>query len=395
MNTIFVFAYYSFKDPVFQSAVLPYIKLTSSTQLNFILLTWERQEFQMDEIVKLQLRRDLQHCGITWYETSWHSGRLKILKKAFDMVKGLVYSMLLIRRHKAKKIYSEGFPGAIIGHYLSKMLRIPHIIHTFEPHADYMMEAGIWNQKSWEYRLLKNLEIPIANHAQHVITATKEYKNVLLERGAKSNICVIPSCIDTSFYQYLPRKREEIRSHMGLKSDQIVIVYLGKLGGMYMDEELFRFFNQCLQHASDKFFFFLFTNDPVEKIVQSLKFWKIPLSKVFFKFLAKDEVPCYLSAADIGFCGIRPIKSRRFSSPIKNGEYWACGLPTLIPQGISDDYIHAVEAYIGFTFNDVSEIDLSVLKSLKAIDRHTIQEKAFVLRGLARYKQTYLTIFNE
>ena len=348
----------------------------------------------MDPLEKANTSQSLGRIGVIWYETLWHSGRFKPLKKAFDLLKGVIYSLILIRRHKAKKIYSEGFPGAIIGHFLSKLSGMPHIIHTFEPHADYMVEAGVWNKSNWEYRLLKKLEIPVGNHATHIITATKGYRKRLLEKGIKSEIRVIPSCVDTSFYKYLPEKRVELRSTFGLTNEHIVIAYLGKLGGMYMDRELFEFFASCLRDGKDRFFFFLFTNESSDKIEASLRDWGIPLSKIFYKYLQKDEVPSYLSAADIGFCGIRAIKSRRFSSPIKNGEYWACGLPILIPEGISDDYIHASEEQIGLTFKNTSEIDLKVLESLKRIDRRIIEKKSFALRGLENYRQSYLEVFD-
>lgn len=393
MNCVFVFAYYSYKDPVFQSAVLPYLKLVNSPERRLILLTWEKGEYEMCDDERRRIQSDLFLTNIVWYRTKWHSGSPKLFKKAFDFAKGVCLSLVLIRRHKARKIYSEGFPGAVISHCISIVAGIPHVIHTFEPHADYMLEAGVWKRSSWEYKLLKKLEIPIANHAEYIITATHNYKKVLLERGARNNIAVIPSCIDTTHYRFLPEKRREIRSRLGIATDQIIIAYLGKLGGMYMKEELFRFFRACLDLDNRKFFFFLLTDENATSVDQMLNDLNIPSNSILVKYLHKDAVPAYLSAADIGFSGIRPIPSRRFSSPIKNGEYWACGLPILVPAGISDDYIHATKEDIGFTFREFRDINLEVLESLKAKDRRLIQDKCYALRGLANYKQAVMDLF--
>lgn len=337
MSPIFVFAYYSYKDPVFQSAVLPYF--TSSSFKKVVLLTWEQKQYALSRQEIKEIKKALQQKEIVWYRVQWHSGRFKLLKKAFDFITGVFLSFLLIVKYKVELIYSEGFPGAIIAHFISILSFRPHVIHTFEPHADYMVEAGVWTKSSWEYRLLKYFEVPIANHAKVIITATKAYKKVLKERGVSTEILVLPSCIDTDFYDYQPNSREKIRRELNIRDNQIVITYLGKLGGMYMEEELFEFFGQCLQYDPHKFYFFLFTEIGNDRLKGVLNEYNIPESVILCKYLSKSEVPAYLSASDIGFCGVRPIQSQRYSSPIKNGEYWACGLPVIIPKGVSGDYL--------------------------------------------------------
>jgi glycosyltransferase involved in cell wall biosynthesis len=48
------------------------------------------------------------------------------------------------------------------------------------------------------------------------------------------------------------------------------------------------------------------------------------------------DVPSYLSAADAGLAFIKKCISKMASSPTKNGEYLACGLPLIINAGIGD-----------------------------------------------------------
>ena len=49
-----------------------------------------------------------------------------------------------------------------------------------------------------------------------------------------------------------------------------------------------------------------------------------------------DEMPAYLSAADVGLCFLRPFPSKLSCSPIKLGEYLACGLPVVSTSGCGD-----------------------------------------------------------
>jgi len=67
------------------------------------------------------------------------------------------------------------------------------------------------------------------------------------------------------------------------------------------------------------------------------------------------EVPYYLNAADFAFSTIKSTPHRKFCSPVKNGEYWACGLPVLIPDGIGDDSQILKETGLGVVMEDMNE----------------------------------------
>ena len=52
--------------------------------------------------------------------------------------------------------------------------------------------------------------------------------------------------------------------------------------------------------------------------------------------IASSAVPSYLAAADAGLAFIKRCVSKIASSPTKNGEYLACGLPLIINAGVGD-----------------------------------------------------------
>ncbi|MCX2743400.1 glycosyltransferase [Mangrovivirga sp. M17] len=379
LKTIFVFAYYSYKDPVFQSAVLPYL-LKESDNYNFILLTWEQKEWEIKNNEKIEIEKFLSQNNITWKAKAWHSGRFKLFKKIYDFTIGLLYSLYLIYKYNCSIVYSEGFPGCIVGHYISKLSFTKHVIHTFEPHADYMLDAGVWSKKSWEYKLNKRMEKVVGKGADKLITGTENYKEIL-RHYIKTPIQVIPSCIDTDFYNFNSKAREIIREKLGIVENDIVIVYLGKLGGMYMKEEIFKFFSRCLL-MDENFYLLLMTNESESSINNLRNEFRIPDNRMHTGFVKKDNVPDYLSASDIAFCGIRPIPSRRYSSPIKTGEYLSCGLPVIIPEGISDDSLVIEENDLGIVFQDLEKVDIKKVIELKKLDRSMIRAKGINYRSL-------------
>jgi glycosyltransferase involved in cell wall biosynthesis len=51
---------------------------------------------------------------------------------------------------------------------------------------------------------------------------------------------------------------------------------------------------------------------------------------------SRDQMPGYLSAGDVGLSFILEAPSKTACSPVKNGEYLACGLPVVTTAGIGD-----------------------------------------------------------
>lgn len=404
MKTIFIFAYYSYKDPIFQSAVLPYFQnFSDKNDFRFVLLTFEQKRYETPKEEKITIKSQLKDQNIIWHHTKWHSGKFKILKKGYDFFHGFLLSIFLIIRYNAKIVYSEGFPGAIFGHYLALATFKHHVIHTFEPHADYMVEAGVWTQKSWEAKLLYALQDKVAKGASVIMTATEAMK-LQLEGlvSKKTKVLRVPSCVDLDHFQFSQASRDQLRNTLSLASSDIVLVYIGKFGGMYMEDELFDFFEMC-EKASDQFRYWIFTPDDREKVHAHFIKTDISSSKYLVKKLTREEIPGYLSAADFGLVPVRQFPAKRYCSPIKDGEYWACGLPIIIPEGISDDYIFANSEEIGIVYSNTSlesyqKLVIDILKWKKFKDVELVREKcrnfAEQDRSVKSYRLLYHDVFS-
>jgi glycosyltransferase involved in cell wall biosynthesis len=402
-KTIFIFAYYSYKDPIFQSAVLPYFNgLAAGNNLRFVLITFEQQKYKLSAAEASKVKSELKEEGIIWYKCYWHSGKLKLIKKAFDFAWGILLSTYLIVRYRAVAIYSEGFPGAIIAHHLSRIFSLPHLVHTFEPHTDYMVEAGVWKETSWEARLLKKYEVKVAMGASHIFTATDAFIDKLKNMDSKAKLFRVPSCVDINTFRYSEEGRRLIRRNHCIEDDECVLTYLGKFGGMYMDEELFDFFSICEEAKDIRFRYFIFTPDPHSLVLKFIEEKGLDISKFLIKTLKREEISLYLSSSDVGLVPVRQNPSKRYCSPIKDGEYWACGLPIIIPEGISDDYIISTKENIGLVLSDMSRNSvIQCINELKEWRSNNPRElliercQTFVERdrSIDRYKRLYQEIF--
>ena len=63
----------------------------------------------------------------------------------------------------------------------------------------------------------------------------------------------------------------------------------------------------------------------------------VPYEIVRILFVPHYEVPRLMQAGDFGICPVKPVPTKRYCTPVKDGEYWAMGLPVIITNNISDD----------------------------------------------------------
>src|ERR1043165_10179492 len=116
--------------------------------------------------------------------------------------------------------------------------------------------------------------------------------------------------------------------------------------------------------------------------------------------VASAEVPSYLAAADVGLAFIKRCVSKIASSPTKNGEYLACGLPLIINAGVGDSDLLINEWKAGVLLEDFGEEDY--LKAAQEIEMivgdsdvrnkaRSVADKVFNLETIAgeRYASLY------
>ncbi len=403
MKTILILAYYSVEDPVFKSAVLPYFLNFPDRDIKFIMCTYENDRYPLTPEKRKFIKSVLKENNIQWIEFKWRSGRFKLLKKILDLLKSIWSTRQIIKVNHVTAVYSEGFPGAIIGYFICRLNQVKHYIHTFEPHADYMLEARVWKNFSWEYIFLKKLESIIARQASLIFTATEGMRQRIQTWGVnRDKIYLVPSAINLSSFYYDENARLRIRSELHVTEKECLIVYLGKLGGMYMEEEIFDFYKYLSLNSKLKYKFLFLTAEPLNKILSLADEYGLSKGDVMAFFVPSEEVYQYLSAADFGFVAVRQRSSKKYCSPIKTGEYLACGLPVIVPRGISDDYLNIVKHDVGVIL-DYLDVKSFVHTTAKIEDLflnsnhpeliNRTRSYAKKYRDIAQFKKLYASVF--
>ncbi|MFB6257758.1 MAG: glycosyltransferase [Flavobacteriales bacterium] len=334
---VLLIAYYNHDDAVFHSALLDYFRgLAPKRDLCGFLLTFEEgaPDQEETETISAEWIQD----GIYWEHVRSRERNIKSIQKGSDFLKGILKGKRMVKDYGIDLVYSEGFPSAIIGHHVASTAHLPYVVHTYEPHADYMAEAGIWSPKGWEYRITRKYEQKVGRMASILITGTRRMKERVAPLKEKEKVWRIPSCVDLSFFSFSQESRDNVRKKYGIPSKALVLTYLGKLGGMYYDEELFELFKVFCKEVPERDPYFMIHTSMNEKEVRGIaEKCGVDPRRIIVDQLQRKEVPDHLSAADVGLSGVRQTPSKAYCSPIKHGEYWGCGLPLLVFRGVSED----------------------------------------------------------
>lgn len=227
------------------------------------------------------------------------------------------------------------------------------MVVCFEPHSAYMVELGIWAKGSMRARIMDWLERRQMRDCHAVVVPTEAGKELVLANNPRGSVQLQPITIDTRAARFDADARVTLRARFGF-ADEIVLVYAGKFGGIY--------------HTVDAYLKFLGAlfaeNSPLRALIitQEAEIGRIQEHPLFGRHadrialqgqVAPEDLPQYLSAADIGVVAIPPTPSQAYRTPVKTAYYWSAGLPILIPHGISDDHRIAEQEGTGLVVADL------------------------------------------
>lgn len=226
--------------------------------------------------------------------------------------------------------------------------------------------------------ILSKLEKLQTARASAIIATTAGMKEYAYEKYGVmvNNFFVKPACVDLE--KFIPVEKDNSLLEKLAFQNKIVCVYAGKLGGIYLKDEVFDFARYCYDHWKDKFRFLMLTNAPKDEIEQGVKKAGIPGDVVLSRFVYHHEIPAYLSLGDFALNPVKPVPTKRYCTSIKDGEYWAMGLPVIISPNISDDSSIVEKENLGvvMNFSDKGQY-LAAIKKLEQLltDREDLRKK--------------------
>ncbi len=330
---ILFLSYWSLREPLTASAIFPYLRILS-----------QREDVERIHLVTMETTQDflpVVELNIPKVVHTAIEPRLRwsfLLSKVELHVRAVVRMVRMVRRDGIGLIIAKASMAGAIAHFVHRFTGVPYYVESYEPHSVYMAECGVWSTGGARYRFAHYMEQVQLRHAKHIITVTHNHRDDLIAEGyAPEMVKVIPSITDLQVFAHDPKDRLVRRTELGIPATSTVGIYVGKFGGLSFDEEAFTIFARSFHHFPDMHIIVLSPMDP-DAIRAKAKAAGVPLERFHVLLARHVDVPSYLSAADMAFSTIKPSPIKRYQCPIKNGEYWASGLPILMTDGIADDH---------------------------------------------------------
>ncbi len=396
-------SYNGMLDPLGQSQVIPYLRELAKRGARFTLLSFERpRAFKPDGINQCeQLREKLQSQGIEWHWLRYHQ-RPSVPATIYDVLAGLRKGLSLVQRNRIEMVHARGHIPATIALGLKKRFGTKMIFDLRGLMAEEYVDAEHWREGGLPYRITKAAEREILASTDAVVTLTEKIWPIIREweglRGRAVHHEVIPCCVDLSLFKFSEEARARRRAELKL-GDRFTVVYSGSLDGWYLTEKMADFFASFRRHKPDAHLLWLTTgsHDRVRGLMSSRN---VGVDSFSVLSVPSAAVPSYLAAADAGLAFIKRCISKVASSPTKNGEYLACGLPLIINAGIgdSDSLINDWKAGVlieNFTDEEYVEaarsIEAMVVQGDVRSSARSVAEQLFDLNsiGAERYASLY------
>ncbi len=323
--------YLSLEDPLVHSQVVAYLVGLAQRGHTVHLLTFEPG---LESTRRQHIKDDLDKRGIAWHSLRYHK-RPSLPATVLDALIGALAAARLVRRHRLDAIHARNHVPATMALIACRLVHCRMIFDIRGLMADEYVDAGRWKRESVAYRLTQWIQQTALRRADGVVTLTEAVRPYLGEAKADSDtISVIPCCADLEQIERRSQEREAVRAELGV-GDRLVMVYVGKFTGWYMEREMADFLSAARQSQPDLLFLIVTQADP-SPMLRELSRCEISARDYRVLRTEPEDVGRYLAAADVGLSFVKPCFSKISSSPTKIGEYLAAGLPVVSTAGIGD-----------------------------------------------------------
>ena len=354
MRILFL-SYWGLHDGLTTSTVFPHLRLLQERPdvTAIRLVTIERGA---DAQAELRLEPGFEVSKITFEPLRSRPSGNVILNKIEDFTRFPAELLRQAAEFKPDFLLARGAPAGALAYLVWQKNKLPFYVESFEPHADYMLESGVWRRYDPRYLFQRHWEKRQKQLARGLMPVAENYRQQLIKEGVPAGrIATVACSVDASAFAYDENARRTVRHRLGFTDPATVLgIYVGKFGGIYYDAEAFVVFRAAADFFGPAFRLVVLTPDPAAEVQAKLLAAGLSAGHVFVTKAPHTDVPGYLAAADFAFATIKPAPCRLFCSAIKIGEYWASGLPVLLTPGVGDDSAIA-EAEGGGAVFDLSQ----------------------------------------
>ena len=342
---ILYITYDGLTDPLGQSQIIPYLVSLAGNGYNISILSVEKKENFQDSNLRDDTDSILKKANINWHYIIY-SKKPPVIATLWDIIKLRRKANKIVKRNTYKIVHCRSYIPSLIGVYLKKRKNLKYIFDMRGFYADERVDGNIWNQNNpvfrRVYKYFKKKEQQFIKQADAIVSLTDAARDIIRKWNVYQEnpapISVIPCCVDTNHFSYkniTDDDKKNCRYELGVRGNDFVISYIGSLGTWYMVEEMLHFFKRLLLQIPSAKFLFITQSNP-EMIYRYAEKYKIFPQYIIIKPAPRSMMPYYISISNVSIFFIKPVFSKKASSPTKFAELLAMGIPVICNANIGD-----------------------------------------------------------
>ncbi len=409
MKEVLYLSYTGMTDPLGQSQVLAYLEgLTKTGIYSFTIISFEKKEAYARNGIRVKGFCD--KIGISWYPLNY-TKRPPVISTFIDTWRMKRLARKLNNKEKFDLVHCRSYIPSLAGLELKKKTRIPFLFDMRGFWADERIDGNIWKKSNPLFRNIYNYfkrkEKDFLVAADHVVSLTQNAKNEILSwrlTAKPLDITVIPCCADTSLFNpnsISHADKNLLRKELNIPSEATVISYVGSLGTWYMLGEMISFVKKFIDSYPNTFFLLL-TGEPETMITEAANRHGLSTDCIRIKRVDRAQMPLHISISNVSLFFIKPAYSKKASSPVKQGELMAMGVPIVCNASIGDTDKIIKDNNAGIVLNGFSDKEYeTAIFSLKRtnFDSEQIRQGAidyFSLdKGVSLYRSVYENVLGK
>lgn len=373
-------------DPLGQSQVLPYLRELSKHGYEFHLISFEK-----DDRFRLHgnhIKSICKDAGIIWHPQDYHreGGIRKTLRQIKRMKKVVNY---LHTKHQFDITHCRSYISALAGLELKQKFGVKMIFDMRGFWADERVDGGLWNQGNWLYRMIysyfKKKELQFLNQSDYTISLTENGKSEILSwKGIKDQmkIEVIPCCADLHLFDPSAThndKLAELRNDLMIQEHDYVLGYIGSIGTWYMLPEMIAYFKELSKSIPSSKFVFI-TTEREQTILDEAIRQDVDVNNIRVTSCLHKDVPQFIALFNASIFFIKPAYSKKASSPTKQGELMAMGIPIVCNSEVGD-----TDRIVNTYHSGVIVKEFNIENYKDALIHHFKFDKSAIIAGAQEY----------
>ena len=391
-------------DPLGQSQVIPYLQGLSRAGFTIFLLSCEKKQVFLQN--KPGVEKILEGYNITWIPLNYTKNP-PVLSTVLDIIKLRKAAKKIHRQNKLDMVHTRPGVPELVGLWMKKTMGVKFLNDIREFYADSRVEGGMWKLSNPLYKAVYNFFkrremesvlksdgiICLTYAAEKIIKEWKEYrKDIPLQ--------VIPCCADLGLFdpgKITEAEKSSLRSELNISKDDLVVSYLGSVGGWYLVDEMMQFCKILADRMPSTKFLFISPHRHEVIRMASATHWINP-ARIIIKKASRLEVPKLLSLSQYSIFFIKPCYSKQSSSPTKHGEIMAMGIPLITNSGVGDVETITNRYNAGIIINEFTgqELTRAVEKIVSGtgFNIDDIRQGAKEFYSLEKAVEKYIDIYN-